>query len=134
MPGTLALITTSHQGVACSNTPLLPRADKDCLGLDQTQPWDLKTIMEHPILLAGVLTILAKHHDQHMGPREICGTKITNLLVIIQEVDFLADNREETPDTNMAAMVEDLAIIQEEAMDHQVDPMDQEDLLSLVVI
>ena len=34
----------------------------------------------------------------------------------------------------MVTMVVDLAIIQEEAMDHQVDPMDQEDLLTLVVI
>ena len=42
MPGTLALITTGHKGVACSNTPLLPWAGKDHLGLDRTEPRDLK--------------------------------------------------------------------------------------------
>ena len=69
-----------------------------------------------------------------MGPREICGTKITNLPVIIQEIDFLADNQEETQDTHMVTMVVDLAVIQEEAVDHQMDPTDQEDLLTLVTI
>ena len=90
--------------------------------------------MEHPIRLAGVLTILAKHCDQHMDPKEVHGTKITNLPVVTQEVDFLADNQEETQDTHMVTMVVDLAVIQEEAMDHQVDPTDQEDLLTLMVI
>ena len=89
MPGTLALITTSHHGVDSSNTLLLPLVDKDCLDLDRTQPQDLKTIMEHPIRLAGVLTILAKHHNQHMDLKEVHGTKITNLLVTTQEVDYL---------------------------------------------
>ena len=49
MPGTLALITTSHHGVDSSNTLRLPLVEKDRLDLDRTQPWDLKTIMEHPI-------------------------------------------------------------------------------------
>ena len=34
----------------------------------------------------------------------------------------------------MVTMVVDLAVIQEEAKDHQVDPTDQEDLLTLVAI
>ena len=69
-----------------------------------------------------------------MDPKEVHRTEITNLLVITQEVDFLADNQEETQDTHMVTMVVDLAIIQEEAMDHQMDPTYQEDLLTLVVI